>query len=42
MDCGPKVNILLVDDNPGDVRLTIEALRENQSFNLFKCRSRWH
>jgi two-component system, chemotaxis family, response regulator Rcp1 len=24
------VNILLIDDNPGDVRLTIEALRENQ------------
>jgi chemotaxis family two-component system response regulator Rcp1 len=30
MDSVAKVNILLVDDNPGDVRLTVEALRENQ------------
>jgi two-component system, chemotaxis family, response regulator Rcp1 len=25
------VDILLVEDNPGDVRLTVEALRENQA-----------
>ena len=27
------VNILLVEDNPGDVRLTIEALREGKVLN---------
>jgi two-component system, chemotaxis family, response regulator Rcp1 len=29
MEGSCKINILLVDDNPGDVRLTIEALLEN-------------
>ncbi len=27
---GPPVEILLVEDNPGDVRLTVEALREGK------------
>ncbi len=30
---GKPVEILLVEDNPGDVRLTIEAFRENKIFN---------
>jgi chemotaxis family two-component system response regulator Rcp1 len=30
---GQPVQILLVEDNPGDVRLTIEALRENKVHN---------
>jgi two-component system, chemotaxis family, response regulator Rcp1 len=30
MDGASRVNILLVDDNPGDVRLTMEAFRENR------------
>jgi CheY-like chemotaxis protein len=28
-----RVEILLVDDNPGDVRLTVEALKENKMPN---------
>lgn len=30
---GKPIEILLVDDNPGDVRLTQEALRENKLMN---------
>ena len=30
---GRPVEILLVEDNPGDVRLTIEALRESKVLN---------
>ena len=30
--CGP-IEILLVEDNPGDVRLTIEALKEGKVAN---------
>ena len=30
---GRPIEILLVEDNPGDVRLTIETLRENQLRN---------
>jgi CheY-like chemotaxis protein len=30
MDIDSRINILLVDDNPGDVRLTFEALCENR------------
>ncbi len=29
------VEILLVEDNPGDVRLTIEALKESKLLNMF-------
>ena len=29
------VEILLVEDNPGDVRLTLEALKENKILNQF-------
>ena len=29
------VEILLVEDNPGDVRLTLEALKENKILNRF-------
>jgi len=32
-DCGP-IEILLVEDNPGDVRLTKEALKEGRFANL--------
>lgn len=32
-ECGP-IEILLVEDNPGDVRLTIEALNEGRFANL--------
>ena len=32
-ECGP-IEILLVEDNPGDVRLTIEALKEGRFANL--------
>lgn len=32
MNCGP-IEILLVEDNPGDVRLTIEALKEGKVAN---------
>jgi chemotaxis family two-component system response regulator Rcp1 len=33
------IEILLVEDNPGDVRLTIEALRENRvQINLYVAR----
>ncbi len=32
-DSGRPVNILLVEDNPGDVRLTKEALRESKLHN---------
>ncbi|HEX7535087.1 MAG TPA: response regulator [Syntrophales bacterium] len=31
--CGP-IKILLVEDNPGDVRLTIEALKEGKVANI--------
>ena len=31
--CGP-IEILLVEDNPGDVRLTIEALKEGRFANI--------
>ena len=30
---GPPVEILLVEDNPGDVRLTREALKEGKVYN---------
>ena len=30
---GQPIEILLVEDNPGDVRLTIEALREGKVYN---------
>lgn len=30
---GPPVEILLVEDNPGDVRLTQEALKEGKVYN---------
>jgi len=33
IECGP-IEILLVEDNPGDVRLTIEALKEGRFANL--------
>jgi CheY-like chemotaxis protein len=32
-DSAPPVEILLVEDNPGDVRLTKEALREGKVYN---------
>jgi chemotaxis family two-component system response regulator Rcp1 len=32
-DTAPPVEILLVEDNPGDVRLTKEALREGKVYN---------
>jgi two-component system, chemotaxis family, response regulator Rcp1 len=32
-DHGRPIEILLVEDNPGDVRLTIEALREGKVLN---------
>ena len=32
-EIGKPVEILLVEDNPGDVRLTIEAFRENRLHN---------
>lgn len=32
INCGP-IEILLVEDNPGDVRLTIEALKEGKVAN---------
>lgn len=32
INCGP-IEILLVEDNPGDVRLTIEALKEGKVSN---------
>jgi two-component system, chemotaxis family, response regulator Rcp1 len=33
----PPVEILLVEDNPGDVRLTREALREGKIYNNLHC-----
>jgi hypothetical protein len=30
---GKKVEILLVEDNPGDVRLTMEALKDGKVLN---------
>jgi len=33
IECGP-IEILLVEDNPGDVRLTMEALKEGRFANL--------
>ena len=30
---GKPIEILLVEDNPGDVRLTVEALKENKVLN---------
>lgn len=33
MDFGKPVEILLVEDNPGDVKLTIEALKEAKVLN---------
>jgi CheY-like chemotaxis protein len=33
IECGP-IEILLVEDNPGDVRLTVEALKEGRFANL--------
>ena len=30
---GPRIEILLVEDNPGDVRLTMEVLRESKLIN---------
>ena len=30
---GAPVNILLIEDNPGDVRLTREALKEGKVLN---------
>ena len=32
-ECGREIEILLVEDNPGDVRLTIEALKEGKLHN---------
>jgi two-component system, chemotaxis family, response regulator Rcp1 len=32
-DYGKPIDILLVEDNPGDVRLTIEAFKEGKVFN---------
>lgn len=32
-DAAPPVEILLVEDNPGDVRLTQEALKEGKVYN---------
>lgn len=32
-EMGRPINILLVEDNPGDVRLTVEALREGKVQN---------
>jgi CheY-like chemotaxis protein len=32
-DTGTPIEILLVEDNPGDVRLTFEALKENKVHN---------
>ena len=36
-DATPPVEILLVEDNPGDVRLTREALREGKIYNNLHC-----
>jgi CheY-like chemotaxis protein len=33
IECGP-IEILLVEDNPGDVRLTMEALKEGRFANV--------
>lgn len=33
IECGP-IEILLVEDNPGDVRLTMEALKEGRFANI--------
>ena len=30
---GTPIEILLVEDNPGDVRLTLEALKESKVYN---------
>lgn len=30
---GKRIEILLVEDNPGDIRLTMEALKEGKVFN---------
>ena len=32
-ETGRPIEILLVEDNPGDARLTLEALKENKVFN---------
>jgi len=32
-EMGKPIEILLVEDNPGDVRLTVEALKENKVHN---------
>jgi len=32
-DYGKPIDILLVEDNPGDVRLTLEAFKEGRVFN---------
>ena len=32
-DCGKAIDILLVEDNPGDIRLTLEAFKEGKVFN---------
>ncbi len=31
------IDILLIEDNPGDVRLTIEALKEGKVYNNLSC-----
>lgn len=31
------VEILLVEDNPGDTRLTVEALKESKIYNTLNC-----
>ena len=32
----PPIEVLLIEDSPGDVRLTKEAFRERQSVHPFK------
>jgi two-component system, chemotaxis family, response regulator Rcp1 len=36
-EMAPPVEILLVEDNPGDVRLTREALKEGKVYNNLHC-----
>lgn len=35
-EAGGPIEILLVEDNPGDVRLTMEALREGKIYNTLR------
>jgi chemotaxis family two-component system response regulator Rcp1 len=34
LECGRPIVILMVEDNPGDVRLTVEALKEGKVRNI--------